>query len=66
MALLLTSQLFPFLHAESFYVLPNLAVLQLLSQLHDLPLCWAGSAHGVQTLSKGERTCSLTVEEELL
>lgn len=43
---------------------PYSAVLQLLSQLHDLPLCWAGSAHGVQTLSKGEKTCSLMLEEK--
>lgn len=45
---------------------PNLAVLQLLSQLHHFPLCWAGSSHGVETFSKGEKTCNLRVEEKLL
>lgn len=60
------SQVNPFLNAVSFCVLPNVAVLQLLSKLHNLPACWTGSAHGVQTLSKGEKTCNLIVEEKLL
>lgn len=65
--LLLTEAALSFLDAVSLLV-PAEVLIELshsycLSQLHDLPLCWAGSAHGVQSLSKGQKTCSSVVEE---